>query len=620
MKHIITTRVKFNDDGLFNQYFEVMKKTYIPSISRQTNKNFKLGIIANEQHRQIIRESIPSDIEIIFFKSETIDIHNMNDEEIYENYIVKENINIQTRQDCDDWMSDNYIEKIQEKYLENINNNESFIIDTQPLKLDYNTGEVYQLGFIYNKNMCSMFLSLCQKNCKTSVFEKKHSEMGQVGITGYFKLDGIFTNLVIHNSNKLSKIIKSDLLLGKKQKKGYDISIIIPTFNNVDYIFPCLDSLLNSTINISAEILVGIDNCEKSLSAIKKNLQKYYDKVSFYYFDKNVGPYVIKNTLSTISHSENILFFDSDDLMTENGVPAILNDLKKFDFVKFSYNNFKSLSDLQKNDIYKLNGTYGEGVFGIKKNLFLKLNGFEPWKCAADSEFNWRVKSESKKINLIHKILFFRRKHSTSLTVSEETGWKSLIRMEYAMRIQQKKKNKESGPLSQLTKSSFHHINFFGDLTDYQYYNDFSFLETNQIIKIDSEEESQVKKKLENISNLTLKRQTIKPILQEKRLDYTEKKEYIIVDNTGVVNNLISKRTVNPEPVLQTTPQTKEIINQPQKINTIINKPKDAKKTLIGELRKNMSQNNQKIKPDGFVEKKNYNKGSLKRRGGDFNF
>ena len=33
MNHIVITRVNFQDDTLFQEYFEIMKKYYIPSIN-----------------------------------------------------------------------------------------------------------------------------------------------------------------------------------------------------------------------------------------------------------------------------------------------------------------------------------------------------------------------------------------------------------------------------------------------------------------------------------------------------------------------------------------------------------------------------------------------------------
>ena len=42
MKHLITTRIKFDNDILMMKYLEVSKKTFFPSVLSQINKNFIL--------------------------------------------------------------------------------------------------------------------------------------------------------------------------------------------------------------------------------------------------------------------------------------------------------------------------------------------------------------------------------------------------------------------------------------------------------------------------------------------------------------------------------------------------------------------------------------------------
>jgi hypothetical protein len=58
MKHVLITRCKFDDDELFQKYFSVMKKTYIPSINSQTDKNFSIALIVNPKHFELIRKEI----------------------------------------------------------------------------------------------------------------------------------------------------------------------------------------------------------------------------------------------------------------------------------------------------------------------------------------------------------------------------------------------------------------------------------------------------------------------------------------------------------------------------------------------------------------------------------
>ena len=66
-KHIVITRCSFSDDTLFNQYFDSMKKMYIPSINSQTDKHFSIALIVNPKHYQLIRSEINKRIDIIPF-------------------------------------------------------------------------------------------------------------------------------------------------------------------------------------------------------------------------------------------------------------------------------------------------------------------------------------------------------------------------------------------------------------------------------------------------------------------------------------------------------------------------------------------------------------------------
>ena len=72
------------------------------------------------------------------------------------------------------------------------------------------------------------------------------------------------------------------------------ISVIIPTFDNIEFIDETLESIYNSGKDFDYEILIGIDGCKKSLDYLKD--KSYPSNTKIYYFSKNKGPYLIKNT------------------------------------------------------------------------------------------------------------------------------------------------------------------------------------------------------------------------------------------------------------------------------------------------------------------------------------
>jgi glycosyltransferase involved in cell wall biosynthesis len=242
-----------------------------------------------------------------------------------------------------------------------------------------------------------------------------------------------------------------------------DLSIIIPTFDVVEYIDECLESILNSVKNLNCEILVGIDGCQKTLNHVKDKI--YDERIVFTFFDKNGGPYIIKNSLSKIAKSKNILFFDSDDIMNENMVSDIHNKLNNNIFIKPMYFNFKTGEDYKLIKATKGNG-YGEGVFAIKKNIFLSMNGFEPWRCAADSDFMVRLYKNKHKFSYTTEVSFLRRVHSKSLTAKPETNFSSSLRNHYMRMFKGKK---EYGPLNKLNTQNFI---FIKDNSEYIFYDD----------------------------------------------------------------------------------------------------------------------------------------------------
>lgn len=224
--------------------------------------------------------------------------------------------------------------------------------------------------------------------------------------------------------------LRDDIILSTR------LTIIIPTYNTPEYLEECLTSIINSIQGLYCEILVGVDNCEKTINYIKN--KKFDNRIKFYNFDKNVGPYIIKNTLSLISRSDYILFFDSDDIMNSNLISEVLFNKDEYKVIKPMYVNFdgeiKSTTDLTKQ-----NKSYGEGVFAINKELFHSMNGFEGWRCAADSEFMGRLYHNDQRILHTRDICFYRRVHPNSLTQSEQTSYSSTLRSEYSKIINDKK-------------------------------------------------------------------------------------------------------------------------------------------------------------------------------------
>ena len=323
------------------------------------------------------------------------------------------------------------------------------------------------------------------------------------------------------------------------------LSIIIPTFNNTNFLIECLESIVTSIGDNICEILVGIDSCQKTLSLVKKNI--FDQRISFYYFDKNVGPYVVKNSLSKISNSNNILFFDSDDIMDKNMVGDVIDGLYNYDCVKPVYINFKDGSGINLNSKKLL----GEGVFGIKKSVFNKMNGFEPWMCAADSDFMGRLYKNRHKLKFTNKINFYRRIHKNGLTSRSDTGMSSPLRSKYA---KLSKNKKDFGPLKIMVTEPYSLITGVDYLPKMDHVNeDKNLVDPNYELMLKLRKES-----LDKVFNHENYRVATPVEKIEKKISSI---------NYEKINNLLKNKVI-PKPI----PKVIQVTNTPENKNIITNK------------------------------------------------
>jgi hypothetical protein len=136
-----------------------------------------------------------------------------------------------------------------------------------------------------------------------------------------------------------------------------------------------------------------------------------------------------------MSESNILLFFDSDDIMDEKMIPNTISNSDKYTCIKVKLVNFNNDSG---NIDMKRSKSYGEGVFSIKKETFISMNGFEPWICAADSDFMNRVYKSKIPTLYTQEVMFYRRLHNLGLTARPDTGLRSILRSKYVRIMRQK--------------------------------------------------------------------------------------------------------------------------------------------------------------------------------------
>jgi glycosyltransferase involved in cell wall biosynthesis len=316
------------------------------------------------------------------------------------------------------------------------------------------------------------------------------------------------------------------------------ISVIIPTFDNIEYIDETLDSIYKSGKDLEYEILIGIDGCNKSLKYLKD--KTYPDNTKIFFFPTNKGPYLIKNTLSTLAKYDNLLFFDSDDMMEENMIEYCLKSLDKYQCVKPRLRNFRIIDGKITNESNRKN--WGEGVFAIHKKIFDYHNGFEGWLVAADSDFMNRLYKNNTSVELTQEILLLRRLHDKGLTSRPDTGLRSSLRSKYASISKSKK---YFGPLPELKIAEYKPI----EIAEYAKKSviaveDIIIYDGNDTIIYDGNDNNSIndRKQMVNdvINAINNKKQKTKDVVPEKKpmiIDYEK------------VNKLLKNRVIpNPTP------------------------------------------------------------------------
>ena len=199
-----------------------------------------------------------------------------------------------------------------------------------------------------------------------------------------------------------------------------NISVFITAWDNEKYLKECLDSVLYQDIDPDYEILLGIDNCEKTKEKFieLRNANTDYNRIKAYYMKENKGTYITSNTLISLASNEVLLRFDSDDVMVTNMLSVIYNNICDYDLLKFRCAAFTD--DITINTPSR-KGYFPDGVCAFTNTIYNMLGGYRPWRCAADSDFLIRMSYITKKVDKINALLFYRRVHVDSLTTKKDT-------------------------------------------------------------------------------------------------------------------------------------------------------------------------------------------------------
>lgn len=197
-------------------------------------------------------------------------------------------------------------------------------------------------------------------------------------------------------------------------------AIIIAAYNCPDYIMDCVNSVKRQFPigGWNYDLRIGVDGCQKTADVLLKN------KIPFYWSTENHGAYLIRNSLIYLKPADAYCYFDADDVM----LPDYLNhSLRYIDVGQNIVMTAKHNTDKNLNVIASARIENG-GAMTFTHRALKSVGGFYRWRCAGDTDIMRRFEMAGFKIFNINEPLYYRRRHSESLTKKADTGMGSAYR------------------------------------------------------------------------------------------------------------------------------------------------------------------------------------------------
>lgn len=153
--------------------------------------------------------------------------------------------------------------------------------------------------------------------------------------------------------------------------------------------------------------------------------------VPHWYSEKNVGPYVIRNSLIALAPADAFALFDIDDVMEPSFLATLLPKLPPGGIIGAARQHMTDAGVP-----FGPVKPFVTGVAIYSADAMQKLGGFRKWRMAADCDAIHRAKALGIPVRAYHKPLYRRRVHPNSLTQHPDTGFGSPTRVAYKVQIQ----------------------------------------------------------------------------------------------------------------------------------------------------------------------------------------
>ena len=142
------------------------------------------------------------------------------------------------------------------------------------------------------------------------------------------------------------------------------LSIIVPVCDARDYVIPCVESLLNQTLN-DIEIVFSDDNGkDDSMAAIQEMTARYTGtkRIVFTRTPSNAGPGTARNAGLEVASGEYVAFVDSDDCLEPGFCECLLRAAETHD-ADLAYCSIRFYNTSNGTSLVKSNPPVTSGVF-----------------------------------------------------------------------------------------------------------------------------------------------------------------------------------------------------------------------------------------------------------------
>lgn len=115
------------------------------------------------------------------------------------------------------------------------------------------------------------------------------------------------------------------------------VSVIVPIYNNAQFIVAFINNLFNQS-HSNIEVILINDGSTDGTEAICRKLEEEYSQITYAYQD-NAGPGIARNNGIARAHGKYIMFFDIDDEFDNDYIEFMVRKIKKYncDFVRTNY-------------------------------------------------------------------------------------------------------------------------------------------------------------------------------------------------------------------------------------------------------------------------------------------